>query len=119
MASRRVERGSFTPTLDCPTRSFKDHSPSCQARAVYTQHPEMMWRPRYAFSPNSVSDIRYTSDSNGQGVHKGQPVANEPFAGVEQVTTNISTNILLLEECQPPDLGAWTCSGRCIKCSVD
>src|SRR4028118_512026 len=80
--SRRVERGSFTQALDCPTRLTEGHSPSCQARAVYTQLPEMMWESCYAFSPNSVSNIRYTSDSNGQGVHEGAPVSNEPFCWV-------------------------------------
>jgi hypothetical protein len=105
----------FHPSIGLPNQINGRPQLSCQARAVYTQLPEMMWGSCYAFSPNSVSDIRYTSDSNGQGVHEGAPVSNEPFSWVGAGRDQHSANILLLEERQPMSLGDSNCSSSCME----
>jgi hypothetical protein len=53
----------------------------------------------------AIVSFRYTTDSYGQGVHEGQPVHMSLFPGVERVATNISANVLRLQECQPPGWG--------------
>jgi hypothetical protein len=49
--------------------------------------------------------IRYTSDSHGRGVHKAQPVANEPFSWVEAGRDQHSSQHFALEGAPTDGLG--------------
>jgi hypothetical protein len=63
--------------------------------------------------------IRYTSDSHGQGVHEGHPVANEPFSWGEVGRPQHSSQHFALGGAPTHEPGGSNYSRRCIECSLD